>query len=114
MQELLVRSVIGFLLAPFLVHHAFRTIIVYSLTRGPRIWWAAGAAIYGVVAFVLGLAQGGLAGGSLATLLSQTGTAAWLLSVFGAGLSVALTFFIIIRVYAKYRDALAEAQSRAM
>lgn len=106
MQVLLVRSFLAVVFAPLMVYFCMRVIIRYSATRGPKYWWAVGAAMYAVIAIILGISQGAGAGGELGAMLALAERGNWLASMAGGALSVTLSLWVIVVQYARLRAML--------
>jgi hypothetical protein len=106
MNLLLVHSLIAYVAAPTFVYACMRVIIRFSTARGPKAWWAGGAAVYAVVSVFLGLAQGAAVGGDVSELFALSNTVGWLAVVVGAGVSLALCFWVITVMYARLRAVL--------
>jgi hypothetical protein len=106
MQVLLVRSFLAFVFAPLMVFFCMRVIVKYAAARGPRYWWAVGAAMYAVIVMILGMSQGAGAGGELGAMLAFSERGAWLASMAGGAISVALSFWVIVVQYARLRAML--------
>lgn len=106
MQVLLVQSFLAFVFAPAMVYLCMRVIIRYSAARGPKYWWAVGAAMYAVIVIILGMAQGASAGGELGSVLVFSERGNWLTGMAGGAISVALSFWVIVVQYARLRAML--------
>lgn len=106
MPDILVHSLIAYIICPGLVYYAVRTMNKYSDIRSPRIWWAVAAGVYGMLAVILGLVQGAAAATSLGELAGWKDP--WIAILLGMALSLVLCFWMLLvaenRFFAKHSE----------
>ena len=106
MPDIVVHSLLAFVLSPGLVYYAVRTMNRYSDVRSPKIWWAVAAGVYGMLSVIFGLVQAARAATDLGVLAGWGDT--WLAILMGMALSLALNFWMLIvaenRFFAKHSE----------
>jgi hypothetical protein len=106
LQDLIVHALIAFAICPGLVYFAVRTMTIHGNIRSPKVWWAVGSGVYGTFAVIFGLTQGARVGEDIGKLAGWQD--AWLAIVLCAGISMALSFWMLIIAEARFRPTTIE------
>jgi hypothetical protein len=94
MPDILVHALIAYIICPGLVYFAVRTMNKYSDIRNPKVWWAVASGVYGMLAVIMGLVQGGRAGTDVGLLLELSDP--WIVVLLGMALSLGLCFWMLL------------------
>lgn len=108
MQDLLIHSLIAYVLCPGLVYYAVRTMAIHGNIRSPKVWWAVGSGVYGTFAVIFGMTQGARAGEELGSLLGWQN--AWIAVALGAVLSLGLSIWLLLVAEARFRPTTIEGE----
>lgn len=100
MQDILVHSLIAFVLCPGLVYVAVRAVHRYGDTRSPKVWIAIASGAYGILSMVMGMTQGARVGGDLGSLVGWRDP--WMALLQGAAVSLALSFWMLLVAKARF------------
>ncbi|HLD93581.1 MAG TPA: hypothetical protein VI703_05230 [Anaerolineales bacterium] len=106
MQDILIHSLLAYLLCPAVVYYAVRTMNIHGNIRSPKVWWAVGSGVYGTFAVIFGLTQGARVGDDIGKLTGWQDP--WIAIVLSAGLSLALSIWMLLVAEARYRPTTVE------
>jgi len=108
MQDLLVHSLLAYVLCPSLVYYAVRTMNLHGHIRSPKVWWAVGSGVYGTFAVIFGMTQGARVGDDVGNLIGWQDP--WIAVGLGAILSLALSIWLLLIAEARFRPTTVEGE----